>query len=623
MNTLLYDSRDERFKSPFGAVPAGTPVTFRICLPMIYQFTAPALMMFQADQWDTPDRIPMQFEESDGVAGYYTCVFCPPLPQLYFYRFELSGIDGVKSVNRGPDGFSQISLESGDLWQLTVYDTALKTPDFMKNGVMYQIFPDRFCNSGTPKDCPFPDRWLHQDWYELPVYQPDSNGKFPNSDYFGGDLIGITSNLPYLKSLGVTCIYLNPIFEAHENHRYNTADYEKIDPLLGNEGDFQTLCGEAQNLGIRILLDGVFNHTGSDSVYFNKNRRYGEHLGAYNDPQSPYRSWYDFTSYPNSYRSWWGFETLPNLNESDPAYQEFICGENGVLKKWLRLGASGYRLDVADELPDFFLNRISACIKEHDPECAVIGEVWEDASTKISYGERRRYLLGGQLDSVMNYPFKDAILSYVRCGDCNRLYLTILAILENYPKPVLDVLMNSLSTHDVERAITALAGEPAAGNGRDWQGQHNRLSESQYRLGKNLFCVASVIQYTLPGIPCLYYGDEAGLYGYKDPFNRTCYPWGREDTELLEFFRSLGELRTRFPELSSAGFRAVSFTPETVSYCREWGQNRLLIAVNRTEKSVAIAFPAGFGQANVVLGTVDGGRLAPFGYAVLADSIPR
>ncbi len=621
MNTLLYDSRDEKFKTPFGAVPAGTPVTFRICLPIIYQFADPVLLMYQADQWDTPDRIPMQFEASDGRFGDYTCIFCPLLPQLYFYRFELSGIDGVKSVSRGPDGFAQISLESGDLWQLTVYDAALKSPDFMKNGVMYQIFPDRFCNSGLPKECPFHDRWLHEDWYELPVYQPDSNGKFPNNDYFGGDLAGIAAKLPYLKSLGVTCIYLNPIFEAHENHRYNTADYEKIDPLLGDEGEFQTLCGEAQKLGIRILLDGVFNHTGSDSVYFNKSRRYGEHTGAYNDPQSPYRGWYDFTSYPNSYRSWWGFETLPNLNESDPAYNEFICGENGVLKKWLRLGASGYRLDVADELPDFFLDRISACVKEHDPECAVIGEVWEDASTKVSYGERRRYLLGKQLDSVMNYPFKDAILNYVRYGDCNRLYLTILSILEHYPKPVLDVLMNSLSTHDVERAITALAGEPTAGNGRDWQGQHNRLSDSQYQLGKNLLRVASVIQYTLPGIPCLYYGDEAGLYGYKDPFNRTCYPWGREDTELLEFFRSLGRLRAQFPELSTAVFRAVSFTPETVSYSREWAQNRLLIAVNRTEKSIPIALPGGFEQAAPVFGDVSGGRLAPFGYAVLACRI--
>lgn len=617
MNFLLFDSRDTKFKSPFGAVPTGTTVTFRICLPIIYQFTSPVLLMFEADRWDTPERIPMAFEESCGVCAHYVCTFCPSQPQLYFYRFELNGIDGKKAVNRGMDGFAYLSPQAGDLWQLTVYDASMHTPDFLKSGVMYQIFPDRFCNSQTPKQDVPADRWLHEDWYELPDYQPDSSGRYSNSDYFGGDLAGIISKLPYLKSFGVTSIYLNPIFEAHENHRYNTANYEKIDPMLGNEEDFRTLCQEAKKLGIQILLDGVFNHTGSDSIYFNKRRRYGEHTGAYNDPESPYRNWYDFMNYPNAYRCWWGFDTLPNVNESDPAFREFICGENGVLKKWLRMGASGFRLDVADELTSFFLENISACVKHYSPECAVIGEVWEDASTKISYGERRRYLLGKQLDSVMNYPFKDAILNYARYGDCNRLYLTISAILEHYPKPVLDVLMNSLSTHDVERAITALAGEPTAGNGRDWQGQHHVLSDAQYQLGKNLFRVASVIQYTLPGIPCLYYGDEAGLYGYKDPFNRTCYPWGREDGELLEFFRALGQLRTRYPQLSTAGFRAVSFTTDTISYLREWEQNRLLIAVNRTSRPVIPAVPANFSQAQPVFGSISDGQLMPFGFVVL------
>ncbi len=617
VNTLLFDSRDTKFKSPFGAVPAGTDVTFRICLPIVYQFTAPVLLMFEADHWDAPQRISMTFEESCGVCSYYVCSFCPPNPQLYFYRFEISGIDGKKAVNRGMDGFSYISPQGGDLWQLTVYDQAMHTPDFLKSGVMYQIFPDRFCNSGTPKQTGYPDRWLHEDWYELPVYQPDHDGRITNSDYFGGDLAGIAAKLPYLKSLGVTSIYLNPIFEAHENHRYNTADYKKIDPLLGNEEDFSTLCQEAGKLGIHIILDGVFNHTGSDSVYFNKLKRYGEHTGAYNNPNSPYRNWYDFTDYPNSYRSWWGFDTLPNLNESEPTYRDFICGENGVLKKWLRLGASGFRLDVADELPDFFLDDISACIKDHSRQCTVIGEVWEDASTKISYGMRRRYLLGRQLDSVMNYPFKDAILHYVRYGDCNRLYLTIMAILEHYPKPVLDVLMNSLSTHDVERAITTLAGEPTNGNGRDWQAQHNQLSEAQYQLGKNLLKVASVIQYTLPGIPCLYYGDEAGLFGYKDPFNRTCYPWGREDQELLAFFRALGQLRTAYPNLSSAVFRAVSFTTDTISYLREWENGRLLIAVNRTNHPCAPNIPIDFQDAHPIFGTINNGQLAPFGFVIL------
>lgn len=617
MNTLLFDSRNTKFKSPFGAVPAGTTVTFRICLPMVYQFTCPTLLVFKVDQWDTPERFPMHFEESCGVCAYYVCTICPPAPQLYFYRFEMNGIDGKKAVNRGMDGFAYLSSQGGELWQLTVYDAAMQTPEFLKNGIMYQIFPDRFCNSGKPKQGVYSDRWIHEDWYELPAYQPDSNGRITNSDYFGGDLAGICSKLPYFKSLGVSCIYLNPIFEAHENHRYNTANYEKVDPLLGDEEDFRELCDHAKQYGIHIILDGVFNHTGSDSVYFNKLKRYGEHVGAYNDPQSPYRSWYDFTNYPNSYQSWWGFDTLPNLNEAEKTYREFICGTNGVLKKWLRLGASGFRLDVADELPDFFLDDISACVKDHSAQCTVIGEVWEDASTKISYGVRRRYLLGGQLDSVMNYPFKDAILNYVRYGDCNRLYLTIMSILEHYPKPVLDVLMNSLSTHDIERAMTVLVGEPTNGHDRNWQAEHNSLDKSQYQLGIHLLQIASVIQYTLPGIPCLYYGDEAGLYGYKDPFNRTCYPWGGENEELLGFFRDLGNLRTTYPALSTASFCAVSFTTETVSYLRRWNNGCLLIAVNRSNQPSTPNIPIIYQNAKPVFGAMDHGQLAPFGFVVL------
>ena len=437
-----------------------------------------------------------------------------------------------------------------------------------------------------------------------------------NSDYFGGDLRGITQKLTYLKSMGVGTIYLNPIFEAHSNHRYNTADFLRIDPLLGTEEDLRELCARAKALGIRVILDGVFNHTGADSVYFNKKRRYGNG-GAYNDPQSPYRSWYEFTNYPNGYQSWWGFQELPNLNERDPSYGEFICGENGVLRKWLADGISGWRLDVADELPDEFLDRVAACVKGADPDAAVIGEVWEDASTKVAYGIRRRYFLGGQLDSVMNYPFRDAIIAYVRHGDCNRLYSTLLSILEHYPKPVLDVLMNSLSTHDIERAITALAGEPISG-GRDWQAHNNTLSPEKYALGKKLFMLASVIQYMLPGVPCLYYGDEAGLYGYKDPFNRTCYPWGREDPELIQFFRTLGAIRSGCPALSSGSFSAVSFTPEVVSFLRDCGGESYYVAVNRTPSEQPAVLPMEFKDAAVLYGSLGAdGLLPPYGAAIL------
>lgn len=618
----MFDSRDPRCKTPFGAVPTDEIVTFRVFLPISSQLDAPCLLMFKADQWDCPERVPMVFSGSDGVVNTYRCDFKSSNPQLYFYRFEVSGINGQARIVRDPEGFGRLALHGDDMWQLTVYDRNLKTPDFLKSGVMYQIFPDRFCKSAKEKQNVPSDRWIHQNWYELPEYLPNQNGEVTNSDYFGGDLAGIAEKLPYLRSLGVTCLYLNPIFEAHSNHRYNTADFEKIDPLLGDEEDLQALCAQAKKMGIAVIIDGVFNHTGSDSIYFNRNRRYGDG-GAYNDYNSPYHSWYEFTQWPQ-YNSWWGFETLPNLNERDPSYSEFICGENGVLRRWLNLGISGYRLDVADELPDEFLDKICASIKGFDPEAAVIGEVWEDASNKSAYGVRRRYLLGHQLDSVMNYPFRDAILNYIRNGDSNHLHHTILSILEHYPKPVLDVLMTSLSTHDVERAITVLGGEPIGRNDRIWQGHNNTLNEWQYDLGKKLFRLASIIQYMLPGIPCLYYGDEAGLYGYKDPFNRTCYPWGREDKELIETFRTLGKIRTEYPALSSGGYRAVSFTQDAVSFVRDCEDCSFYVAVNRTHRPVAIPLPGEFERsARVLFGGLDGNLLAPYGYVILvSESCP-
>ncbi len=619
-NLCVYDSRSLQCKSPFGALATGEEAVFRIYLPILRQLHSPSLLLYRADEWENPQAIPMELEGSDGVSDIFRCAFRADAPQLYFYRFRVLGAQKELYVSRDQDGFGRLTLEAGEMWQLTVYDHGLHTPDFLKTGVMYQIFPDRFFASGKPKQGVPSDRWIHPDWNGMPAYLPNEKGEVTNSDYFGGDLAGITEKLPYLHALGVTVLYLNPIFEAHSNHRYNTADYQKIDPLLGSEEDFRELCAKGREWGIRIIIDGVFNHTGSDSVYFNKNKRYGEG-GAYNDPNSPYRSWYEFTDYPN-YRSWWGFETLPNLNESDPGYSDFICGEDGVLQKWLKAGLSGWRLDVADELPDAFLDRIRQSVKAADPQAAIIGEVWEDASTKVSYGVRRRYLLGSQLDSVMNYPFKDAILNYIRYGDSNRLYTTVMDILEHYPKPVLDVLMNSLSTHDVERALTALAGEPVGQNGREWQAAHHHLTPEQYAKGKKLLKLASLIQYTLPGIPCLYYGDEAGLYGYKDPFNRTCYPWGREDRELLDWFTRLGQLRARYPQLSSGGFRAVLFGLETVAFERDCGEWRMYIAVNRTEQPVRLMLPAAFARgADYLLGGLqEDGCLPAYGYAVVLQA---
>jgi len=584
----IYDSREKQCKDPFGAVTNGQTVTFAVHLPKTLPTEAVILRMFQMDKWDQFQDIPMFFFETDRLTNSYGCTFSAPRPCLYSYHFLIDSGDGFITIKRGLGNYGIIG--DGELWQLTVYDAAMKTPACLREGVLYQIFPDRFHGSGIPAENPYEDRTLRTDWGGMPVWRPNRYGEITNSDYFGGDLAGIIEKLDYLADLGVTCIYLNPIFEAHSNHRYNTADYLKVDPLLGANENFRDLCQKAKARGISVILDGVFSHTGSDSIYFNKKKRYGGG-GAYNDPKSPYIRWYRFTSYPTQYESWWGFETLPNVEETEPSYLEFICGEDGVLRKWMRLGAAGFRLDVADELPDVFLDQLHSAVKAEDPKAAIIGEVWEDASNKVSYGVRRRYLLGQQLDSVMNYPFKDALLHYVRHGNGSTFYNTVMQILENYPPPVIPALMNSLSTHDTPRAITLLAGEYLNDNGREWQEAHHLLTEEQYARGQTLMLLAAVIQFGLPGMPCIYYGDEAGMQGYKDPFNRGCYPWGEEDKTLLEGMRALGRIRGNYPVFSKADFLPLVFNDCMCAFLRQTDQLRFLFAINRSNRPHTLVTP--------------------------------
>ena len=420
---------------------------------------------------------------------------------------------------------------------------------------------------------------------------PNDKGIILNNDYFGGDLKGITQKLDYIESLGVTIIYLNPIFEAHSNHRYNTADYMKIDPLLGKEEDFVELCSEARKRGIRIILDGVFNHTGSDSIYFNKERRYAT-VGAYTSKDSPYYNWYCFFNYPNGYDSWWGFDTLPKLNKSVEECIDFFCT---VVKKWIRLGASGFRLDVVDEITNYMLYRLTKAIKEEvvfDSQPSVTGEVWEDVSIKEAYGERKHYFTENTLDSAMNYVYKDALFYFFENKNAEALLDTIVRTIENYPKDNLDAMMNMISGHDIERAITRLAKGAAGGHDRYWQAMNDYLDPESYERGKRLFKQMAVIQYFLPGNPCLYYGDEAGLYGFKDPHNRKTYPWGREDKELVEFFQLLGKIRRDNVFLKDGRFIPLIFHGGLCTFVRESlsKDERLYVGVNLTDKPFDMSF---------------------------------
>lgn len=596
---IPYNSRLEYHKSIFGAVKTDQTVTFRIILPRDFCCHAAKLVIKKAEA-DEYGYINMQWDCMEGVGEEWWKVdFTAEKAALYKYHFEYDTSWGTSRIYHAGNGLAAIKGDGED-WQLTVYDKDFHTPEWLRGGIIYQIFPDRFASSGTKKQNVPSDRILRTDRDGDPYWIPTAEGKVLNNDYFGGDLNGIEQKLGYLKSLGVTCIYLNPIFEAQSNHRYDTANYEKIDSMLGTEKDFKSLCESAKKLGIRIMLDGVFSHTGDDSRYFNRYSRY-DSLGAYQSKESPYYGWYKFNKWPDDYESWWGIEILPEVNEDNPDFIEYITGKNGIVRKWLKLGASGWRLDVADELPDEFLDEFRKAVKKEKADGLVLGEVWEDASNKSSYGKLRRYLLGKQLDSVMNYPFAGAVIDFIRDANAELFASRVMSIVENYPKEVLDVLMNHLSTHDTMRAITALAGESCAYRDRKWQSTHS-LDEKEYHYGMKLLMAASAMQFALPGVPTIYYGDEAGMQGYKDPFNRRCYPWGKENGELVEWYKKLGKIRNENRVFKDGRFEILSAVAGCVAFSRKNDDEAILVISNSNPHPITYYVKSEWCDAHDLLG---------------------
>lgn len=580
----IFNSRKKEYKSQISAIAVDEQVKFRLVVPRCIKCSCARLAVFK-DNESTVYYNMFWAGMCDESHEYWEIHFSATTAGLYFYHFELETPWGNSLVKNVGNGEGDLNAE-GTEFQQTVYEKNFKTPDFLKGGLIYQIFPDRFYSSKTPKKN-VPESRVMRKWGEEPYWQESQMNGVWNNDYFGGDLKGVEEKLEYLSSLGVSCIYLNPIFEAHSNHRYDTADYEKIDSLLGDESDLESLCKKAHGLGISVILDGVFSHTGCDSKYFNMYKRYNT-VGAYNSKSSPYFSWYKFTDYPNGYKSWWGIKLLPEVSEEDEGYREYICGKNGILRRWLRLGISGWRLDVADELPDVFLDDLRKAVKEENENSVIIGEVWEDATNKFAYGERRRYLLGDQLDSVMNYPFADAILNYVKFGNAQAFMSGIMSIVENYPPCVVNVLMNHIGTHDTERALTRLAGESAEGKDRAWQHSHNQLSDYDYLKGISMMKLASLIQYTLPGVPSLYYGDEAGMQGMKDPFNRACFPWDNINKELYKWYKRLGEIRRGCKAFKEGSFEPLYAADGAIAYVRRSEENSVLTAVNNSNSELQI-----------------------------------
>lgn len=576
---LIFDSRNKAYKSIISALATDEQCKFRIIVPRDCKCSGASLAVTKENE-DTVYYGMFWAGMCGNDYEYWELHFSATTPGLYFYHFELETPWGRSFVKNGGNSIGVFNADDGE-FQQTVYDKNFTVPDFLKGGIIYQIFPDRFYNSGQGKKN-IPAVRVMRKWSEEPFWKEEQMKGIWNNDFFGGDLKGIEEKLPYLADLGVSCIYINPIFEAHSNHRYDTADYEKIDCLLGDEKDLKSLCKTAkEKYNISIILDGVFSHTGCDSRYFNLYNTY-DCLGAYNSKESPYFDWYKFIDYPNDYHAWWGIKLLPEVNEENESYRQYICGENGILRKWLRCGISGWRLDVADELPDVFLDDLRKAVKAENKDAVIIGEVWEDATNKFAYGERRRYLLGEQLDSVMNYPFADAVLDFVKYGSSEAFFNSVMSIVENYPPNVLNILMNHIGTHDTLRAITRLAGPTPDGHDRQWQHEHNELSEYDYLKGVSMLKMASLIQYTLPGVPSVYYGDEIGMQGMKDPFNRGCMEWDKPNKELLRWYRRLGQIRHGCKAFSDGEFNPIYSADSVIAYSRESKNGKCLVAVNNS-----------------------------------------
>ena len=573
---ILYDSKNSIFKTPYGCLEEGEVCSISIHVPQ----TCLTNKVFLCFEGQRELKVELFKTHNENDYDIFSGSFSLDETGLYFYFFYIETQDSNFDLFRY--GFSDTNIGEGEKWQLSCIPKNFKVNDEFKGRVMYQIFPDRFFKSGEcnlkGKLTPFKK---HTDTRDLPDYLPDEKGEILNNDFYGGNLKGIQEKLPYLKELGVGIIYLNPIFKAFSNHRYDTCDYKTIDPMLGTEEDFKNLCKEAHRLNIRILLDGVFSHTGSDSIYFDEKNRFG--TGVLSNDNSQFKSWYHL--YKNGdYDSWWGIKTLPCVNELSGDFINYIIkDEDSVVKHWLSLGADGFRLDVADELPDEFIKILHGEVKKVNPNALVLGEVWEDASNKIAYDVRRRYFTDGELDSVMNYPFRDAIIGVITGKiSTGEFAQRILTITENYPKEVVDCLMNSLSTHDTIRIMNILSGAPQDMD--RFKSAEYQLSAEEINRANELIRPAALLQFFLPGSACIYYGDENGTFGFGDPFNRGYFNWYNTDNEINRFYKELAKLKNTHPAFKEGIIKFETACDGVLIMEREDGESRICAIVNLLDK---------------------------------------
>ena len=598
------------YRSPFGAVRCGDSV--RLGFRVLGGKVERAKLILYGDDF----RREYAVEQEGDI--FRAEIKAPMKPAALWYTFLIETEDSAHWLCPDESGYrGRLFAGEREGFRLTVFLKEFNTPEWFRSSIMYQIFPDRFACSTDDKvragieyhralgQTP----QLHESIEEPVRWQPRSfEAAYSPDDFYGGTLRGIIEKLPYLKDLGISCLYLNPIVEARSNHRYDTSDYLKVDPILGTNEDFEELSRRAAELGIRIILDGVFSHTGADSIYFNRGERYPV-KGACQGKASPYYDWYEFKSFPNEYRCWWGFEDLPEVDELNKNWQNFvISGKDSVVKTWLRRGAAGWRLDVADELPDEALALIRKAAREENEDALILGEVWEDAVIKESFGGRRNYALGYSLDTVMNYPLRSAVLDFAhRRIDAYGLRDFLLSQQMNYPAPMYYSLMNLLGSHDVERLSSALASKVIIKTLPREKQLELVFTAEDYAEAKKLEKLCAAIQFSLPGVPSIYYGDEQGMRGVGYPFNRL--PFREDDAELHSLYRELCHRREFSRALSTGHARFDAQSADVLLILRyiKGGRDALgkpaedgawLTVINRGSEAAMYSFDcseAGFG----------------------------
>jgi len=506
---------------------------------------------------------------------------------IYFFYIKIDGVNTLYGMKKGNIVYFDDKLSKDNLFQLSVCSFKYKIPAERQGGIIYHVFVDRFYRSTPIKnrdDAIYMNSWND----EIPEY-PEYPGAFIKNNYFyGGNLYGVIEKLDYLASLGVNTIYLSPIFEAYSNHKYDTADYMKVDDSFGGNKAFELLLSETKKRNMGIVLDGVFNHTGAQSIYFNKNGKY-ESIGAYQSENSPYYDWYSFEKHPDVYTCWWGIDVLPRINTQNNNCRDFFTGKGGVIEKYAEMGVAGFRLDVADELSDSFISEIKSVLNRYNDRSILYGEVWEDASNKIAYETRKHYYLGDELDGVMNYPLRNGIINYIKNNDVCALDYALNTVMPNMPKRIRDCTMNLLGTHDTERILTTLGGKDSYGFNNS-QLLTLRMTTKERKEAVRRLMAAYTLLATLPGIPTIYYGDEAGMEGYSDPFNRRPYPWGKEDKTILNHYKKIGKIRTENKVYKDGEFELLHLSSDVLIFERIKGKEHFITFFNNSDATITVKF---------------------------------